>query len=116
MEYAHGQFHSLPHHRGFPFGQEALAILLIEGRKQGRPDDEFGGCAAHFGPARRSSVIASLYIGSVMLLILNLPLAGLRVRSITIPQPLLYGGIQAIQLTHESFARTKRKMATRQTR
>jgi len=61
-------------------------------------------------------VIASLYIGSVMLLILNLPLAGLRVRSITIPQPLLYGGIQAIQLTHESFARAKRKMATRQTR
>jgi putative tricarboxylic transport membrane protein len=38
-------------------------------------------------------LIASLYIGNVMLLILNLPLAGLWVRLLTIPQPLLYAGI-----------------------
>lgn len=39
------------------------------------------------------ALIASLYIGNVMLLILNLPLAGLWVRLLAIPQPLLYGGI-----------------------
>jgi putative tricarboxylic transport membrane protein len=38
-------------------------------------------------------LIASLYIGNLMLLVLNLPLAGLWVRLLTIPQPLLYGGI-----------------------
>jgi putative tricarboxylic transport membrane protein len=38
-------------------------------------------------------LIASLYIGNVMLLILNLPLAGLWVRLLRVPQPLLYGGI-----------------------
>jgi len=38
-------------------------------------------------------LIASLYIGNVMLLVLNLPLAGLWVRLLAIPQPLLYGGI-----------------------
>jgi putative tricarboxylic transport membrane protein len=38
-------------------------------------------------------LIASLYIGNVMLLVLNLPLAGLWVRLLRIPQPLLYGGI-----------------------
>jgi putative tricarboxylic transport membrane protein len=38
-------------------------------------------------------LIASLYIGNVMLLILNLPLAGVWVRLLSIPQPLLYGGI-----------------------
>jgi putative tricarboxylic transport membrane protein len=38
-------------------------------------------------------LIASLYIGNVMLLVLNLPLAGLWVRLLSIPQPLLYGGI-----------------------
>jgi len=38
-------------------------------------------------------LIASLYIGNVMLLILNLPLVGLWVRLLTIPRPLLYGGI-----------------------
>ncbi len=38
-------------------------------------------------------LIASLYIGNVMLLILNLPLAGLWVRLLAIPQPLLFGGI-----------------------
>jgi putative tricarboxylic transport membrane protein len=38
-------------------------------------------------------LIASLYIGNVMLLVLNLPLIGLWVRILTIPPPLLYGGI-----------------------
>ncbi|MBI3933614.1 MAG: tripartite tricarboxylate transporter permease [Acidobacteria bacterium] len=38
-------------------------------------------------------LIASLYIGNVMLLVLNLPLAPLWARLLEIPQPLLYGGI-----------------------
>ncbi len=38
-------------------------------------------------------LIASLYIGNVMLLVLNLPLVGLWVKLLSIPQPLLYGGI-----------------------
>jgi putative tricarboxylic transport membrane protein len=39
------------------------------------------------------ALIASLYIGNVMLLVLNLPLVGLWVRLLAIPQPLLYAGI-----------------------
>lgn len=39
------------------------------------------------------SLIASLYIGNVMLLVLNLPLVGLWVKMLKIPAPLLYGGI-----------------------
>jgi putative tricarboxylic transport membrane protein len=38
-------------------------------------------------------LIASLYIGNTMLLVLNLPLVGAWVRLLTIPRPLLYGGI-----------------------
>ncbi|RJF88000.1 tripartite tricarboxylate transporter permease [Oleomonas cavernae] len=38
-------------------------------------------------------LIASLYIGNVMLLVLNLPLAGLWVRLLHIPRPILYGSI-----------------------
>jgi putative tricarboxylic transport membrane protein len=38
-------------------------------------------------------LIASLYIGNVMLLVLNLPLVGLWVRLLTIPRPYLYAGI-----------------------
>ena len=38
-------------------------------------------------------LIASLYIGNVMLLVLNLPLASVWVRLLAIPQPLLYAGI-----------------------
>jgi putative tricarboxylic transport membrane protein len=38
-------------------------------------------------------LIASLYIGNIMLLVLNLPLVGLWVRLLAIPQPLLYAGI-----------------------
>ena len=39
------------------------------------------------------TLIASLYIGNVMLLVLNLPLVGLWVRMLRIPAPLLQGGI-----------------------
>jgi putative tricarboxylic transport membrane protein len=39
------------------------------------------------------TLIASLYIGNVVLLILNLPLIGLWVRVLRIPTSLLYGGI-----------------------
>lgn len=38
-------------------------------------------------------LIASLYVGNVMLLILNLPLVGLWVRLLYIPKPQLYAGI-----------------------
>ncbi len=38
-------------------------------------------------------LIASLYVGNVMLLVLNLPLVGLWVRLLTIPRPVLYGAI-----------------------
>jgi putative tricarboxylic transport membrane protein len=41
-------------------------------------------------------VIASLYIGNVMLLILNLPLVGLWVKLLSIPRPWLYGGILVV--------------------
>ena len=40
-------------------------------------------------------LIASLYIGNVLLLILNLPLVGIWVKVLTIPLPLLYAGILA---------------------
>jgi putative tricarboxylic transport membrane protein len=38
-------------------------------------------------------LIASLYLGNVMLLVLNLPLVGIWVRLLTIPRPQLYAGI-----------------------
>ena len=38
-------------------------------------------------------MIASLYIGNVLLLILNLPMVGLWVKLLAIPRPWLYGGI-----------------------
>jgi putative tricarboxylic transport membrane protein len=39
------------------------------------------------------ALIASLFIGNLMLLVLNLPLVGLWVRLLAIPAPWLYGGI-----------------------
>jgi putative tricarboxylic transport membrane protein len=39
------------------------------------------------------TLIASLYIGNVMLLVLNLPLVGLWVKLLKIPRPPLYAGI-----------------------
>ena len=38
-------------------------------------------------------LVASLYIGNVILLILNLPLVGIWVKLLSIPRPLLYAGI-----------------------
>src|SRR3546814_13247236 len=40
-------------------------------------------------------LIASLYIGNLMLLVLNLPMAGVWVRVLAIPRPLLYAGIRS---------------------
>jgi putative tricarboxylic transport membrane protein len=42
-------------------------------------------------------LLASLYIGNVLLLILNLPLVGMWVKVLAIPQPLLYGGILVLR-------------------
>ena len=39
------------------------------------------------------ALIASLYIGNLMLLVLNLPLVGLWVKVLQIPRPYLYAGI-----------------------
>jgi hypothetical protein len=44
-------------------------------------------------PALVWALIASLYIGNVMLLVLNLPLVGLWVKLLKIPRPPLYAGI-----------------------
>jgi putative tricarboxylic transport membrane protein len=38
-------------------------------------------------------VIGSFYVGNVMLLLLNLPLVGMWVKLLSIPAPMLYGGI-----------------------
>ena len=39
------------------------------------------------------ALIASLYVGNVMLLVLNLPMAGVWARLLTMPRPMLYAGI-----------------------
>ena len=39
------------------------------------------------------TLVASLYIGNVMLLVLNLPLVGIWTRVMLVPRPLLFGGI-----------------------
>jgi putative tricarboxylic transport membrane protein len=44
-------------------------------------------------PALVWGIIASLYVGNFMLLVLNLPLAGLWVQLLRIPRPQLYAGI-----------------------
>ncbi|WP_433274252.1 tripartite tricarboxylate transporter permease [Actinosynnema sp. CS-041913] len=44
-------------------------------------------------PSMVWALIASLYIGNVMLLVLNLPLAGVWVKVLRIPRPYLYAGI-----------------------
>jgi putative tricarboxylic transport membrane protein len=54
-------------------------------------------------------LIASLYVGNVMLLVLNLPLVGLWVRLLSIPAPLLYGAILTLasagtySINHSAF-------------
>jgi putative tricarboxylic transport membrane protein len=47
-------------------------------------------------PALVWGVIASLYIGNAMLLVLNLPLVGFWVKLLAIPRPWLYGGILVV--------------------
>jgi putative tricarboxylic transport membrane protein len=47
-------------------------------------------------PALVWGVIASLYVGNLMLLVLNLPLVGLWVKLLAIPRPWLYGGILVV--------------------
>jgi putative tricarboxylic transport membrane protein len=47
-------------------------------------------------PALVWGVIASLYIGNAMLLVLNLPLVGVWVKLLSIPRPWLYGGILVV--------------------
>ena len=42
------------------------------------------------------TLIASLYIGNVMLLVLNLPLVGIWARVMLVPRPLLFGGVLVI--------------------
>ena len=44
------------------------------------------------------SIIASLYLGNLMLLVLNLPMIGLWVRLLSIPPALLYGGVLLFSL------------------
>jgi putative tricarboxylic transport membrane protein len=44
-------------------------------------------------PALVWGVIASLFIGNTLLLVLNLPLVGLWIRLLTVPRPALYGAI-----------------------
>jgi putative tricarboxylic transport membrane protein len=39
------------------------------------------------------TLIASLYIGNCMLLVLNLPLVGVWARVMVVPRPLLFGGV-----------------------
>ena len=47
-------------------------------------------------PALVWGLIASLYLGNVMLLVLNLPLVGIWVKLLSIPRPWLYGGILVV--------------------
>jgi putative tricarboxylic transport membrane protein len=47
----------------------------------------------HGNPDLVWAIIASLYVGNVMLLVLNLPLVGFWVRLLTIPPSILYGGV-----------------------
>ena len=42
------------------------------------------------------TMIASLYIGNLMLLVLNLPLAGVWARVMLVPRPLLFGGVMVL--------------------
>ena len=74
---------------GLPTSATA-AILLVAFQQYGlQPGPELFNTSG----ALVWALIASLYIGNVMLLILNLPLVGLWVKLLSIPAPLLYGGI-----------------------
>ncbi|HEX6316271.1 MAG TPA: tripartite tricarboxylate transporter permease [Gemmatimonadaceae bacterium] len=74
---------------GLPTSATA-AILLAAFQQYGlRP----GPLLFEHEPALVWGVIASLFIGNTLLLVLNLPLVGLWVRLLTVPRPMLYGFI-----------------------
>jgi putative tricarboxylic transport membrane protein len=74
---------------GLPTSATA-AVLLAAFQQYGlRP----GPLLFEHQPALVGGVIASLFVGNTMLLLLNLPLVGLWVRLLAVPRPLLYGGI-----------------------
>lgn len=74
---------------GLPTSATA-AILLVAFRRYGlQPGTQL----FENSPDLVWGLIASLYIGNTMLLVLNPPLVGLWVRLLAIPRPLLYAGI-----------------------
>jgi putative tricarboxylic transport membrane protein len=74
---------------GLPTSATA-AILLVAFQRYGLDP---GPTLFRQDPELVWGLIASLYIGNAMLLVLNLPLAGVWVRLLAIPRPLLYAGI-----------------------
>ena len=66
------------------------AIMLAAFRPSASSPDRSSSSTSH---GSSEELIASLYVGNVMLLVLNLPLVGLWVRLLTIPRPVLYSGI-----------------------
>ena len=62
------------------------------------------------------TLIASLFIGNVMLLVLNLPLAGVWARVMLLPRPLLFGGVLVLAslgvYTLEPLAARRRRCST----
>ena len=56
------------------------------------------GGAGFIGSALVWALIASLYLGNIMLLVLNLPLVSLWAKLLYIPRPLLYGGIMVLSM------------------
>jgi putative tricarboxylic transport membrane protein len=74
---------------GLPTSATA-AILLVAFQRYGLNP---GPSLFRSDPELVWGLIASLYIGNVMLLVLNLPLAGVWVRLLAIPRPMLYAGI-----------------------
>jgi putative tricarboxylic transport membrane protein len=74
---------------GLPTSSTA-AVMLVAFRQYGiQPGPEL----FNQNGALVWALIASLYVGNVMLLILNLPLAGVWVKLLRIPRPYLYAGI-----------------------
>ena len=69
----------------------ATAAIMLAGFQQYglKP----GRCCSPSKPELVWGLIASLFIANIMLLVLNLPLVGLWVRLLAIPQPWLYAGI-----------------------
>ena len=74
---------------GLPTSATA-AILLVAFQNYGLQPGPF---LFSSNPALVWGLIASLYVGNAMLLVLNLPLVGLWVRLLYIPKPQLYAGI-----------------------